>query len=183
MKRGKLLRSVTGSVALTWLAAVIGGGAPAAGQDLPRVGDQPFTLTASSLVLTGAVYHGIVDVPTRHGSRTALHFTATGSRITDLVQTARLGGGHTLTLSAEPGSTSVAEDGTIDLYTERLAGRLAGIPVEFTPDSPPPLALPAMRFTDVTVENAAMRGGTLRIPEVHVELHRAPSPGRRAPGR
>lgn len=144
--------------------------APAAGNDGPRVAERPFTLTASALTLSGAAYHGVVEVPTRNGSKPAMRFTVTGLRITDLVQTAEFGDARTLRLSARPGSTTTASDGTIELYTERLSGRLAGIPVEFTPDLPPPAALPVMRFTDVTVQNAALRGGTLRIPGASLEL-------------
>jgi hypothetical protein len=55
------------------------------------------------------------------------------------------------------------------MYTQELKGNLLGIiPVDFTPDEPPPLTLPVLFFTDVTVVQAGQFGGTLTIPGMHL---------------
>ena len=54
------------------------------------------------------------------------------------------------------------------MYTESISGKLFGlIPITFSPDSPPPLNIPLIYFTDVTVQQAAQFGGTLTIPKLH----------------
>jgi hypothetical protein len=51
------------------------------------------------------------------------------------------------------------------MYTESISGNLLGlIPITFSPDSPPPLNIPVIYFTNVTVQQAAQYGGTLTVP-------------------
>lgn len=159
------------------LAIVLATAVPASAQQTegPVVAVRPWTMTADELRLSGLTYHGVVRVPTDGpASKRALKFTASGLVITSLVQTAETAG-HTTTLSARPGSVSTIEGDTITLYTERLKGNLmagpAPVPVDFTPDNPPPLSLPSLRFTNVTVKNAALLGGTLSIGDARLSVH------------
>jgi len=77
-------------------------------------------------------------------------------------------GGHTW-VRARVGSTSTFTDGTVTMYTESLSGNLLGlIPITFTPQAPPPLTLPELFFTQVTVIQAAQFGGNLHIPGMQV---------------
>ncbi len=55
------------------------------------------------------------------------------------------------------------------MYTESLSGNLLGaVPITFTPKFPPPLTLPTLFFTDVTVIQAAQFGGDLTVPGMKV---------------
>ena len=52
--------------------------------------------------------------------------------------------------------------GHVAFYTPRFEGKLFGvIPVVFTPDSPPPLTLPYLKFTDVKIQLAFVTCDTL----------------------
>jgi len=47
------------------------------------------------------------------------------------------------------------------MYTESISGKLLGlIPITFDPENPPPLNIPLIYFTDVTVQHAGQCGGT-----------------------
>ncbi|WP_328916244.1 MULTISPECIES: hypothetical protein [unclassified Streptomyces] len=133
---------------------------------IPLLPDAPWTLKSSMLTLYGLDYDGIVKVRTWSGGvKDVLKFTATGVDIADLHQIVDgPGDGHTH-VRARKGSTSTIRHGTVTMYTESLSGDLLGlIPVTFTPKAPPPLTLPVLFFTDVTVLQAGQFGGTLTIP-------------------
>ncbi len=137
---------------------------------IPLLPDASWTLRSTRLNLHGLNYDGIVKVRTWNGQvKDVLKFTATGIDIFDLWQiTDGPKGTHTWVKGA-PGSESTFRDGTVTMYTESLSGNLLGlVPVTFTPDAPPPLVLPELFFTDVTVINAAQFGGTLHIPGMQV---------------
>jgi hypothetical protein len=58
------------------------------------------------------------------------------------------GGGTTVITSK-----ALTTDGNVEFYTPRFEGKLFGlIPVVFTPESPPPLTLPYLWFTDVKID-------------------------------
>ncbi len=129
----------------------------------------PWTLKASMLTLTGLHYDGIVKVETESGAvKDVMKFTVSGLDIKDLHQIVQ-GPDNTLqNVEAAPGSTSTFRNGTVTLYTEELKGNLLGlIPIDFTPKSPPPLTVPVLFFTDVTVVQAGQFGGDLHIPGMH----------------
>ncbi|MEV0849150.1 hypothetical protein AB0J21_25310 [Streptomyces sp. NPDC049954] len=138
-------------------------------ESYPRVADEPWRLETTKLSLHGLGYDGIVKVRTSSGRiKNVLKFTASGLDIKDLHQLTVGPDGKTGHVKGAPGSTSTIRDGKVTMYTERLKGNLLGlIPVDFTPDSPPPLTLPELFFTKVTVVQAAQFGGTLTIPGLH----------------
>ncbi|WP_412076691.1 hypothetical protein ACLF6K_15490 [Streptomyces xanthophaeus] len=134
-------------------------------QDVPLLPDQPWYLDSSRLTLYGLDYHGIVEVKTAGGKiKKVLKFTADSLDIKDLYQTVGKEG-NVAHLKSRPGSTSEIRGGTVTMYTESLKGNLFGlIPIEFTPNSPPPLNVPFAFFTDVKVVQAGQFGGTLTVP-------------------
>jgi hypothetical protein len=73
-----------------------------------------------------------------------------------------------LTIPEKDGHTTLIEsdelitDGNVKFYTPSFKGKLFGIiPVTFTPEQPPPLTLPVLWFTDVTINLAFVRCDTL----------------------
>ncbi|PWI44171.1 hypothetical protein [Streptomyces sp. ICBB 8177] len=132
--------------------------------------DQPWTLKTDMLTLTGLAYDGIVTVRTESGAtKDVLKFTATGVDIKNLHQLQVGPDGTTINVGSAPGSTSTIKNGTVTMYTQELKGNLLGlIPVDFTPKSPPPLTIPVIFFTDVTVVQAGQFGGDLTVPGMHV---------------
>lgn len=137
---------------------------------IPLLPDQPFTLKSTKLSLHGLDYHGIVQVRTWSGQvKDVLKFTASGIDIQDLWQIVDAPDGTHTWVKGAPGSTSTFKNGTVTLYTESLSGNLLGlIPVTFTPKAPPPLTLPELFFTNVTVVNAGQFGGDLHVPGMQV---------------
>ncbi|MET8248615.1 hypothetical protein ABZV31_31985 [Streptomyces sp. NPDC005202] len=136
------------------------------------VADDPWYLDASSLLLKGADYKGVVKVRTANGTvkKVLKYVISGGTDIGDLHQTVKdKQSGKTYHVQAAKGSTSTIRDGDTVMYTESISGNLLGlIPVTFTPDSPPPLNIPLIYFTKVKVVQAAQFGGTLHVPGMHV---------------
>ncbi|MER7484992.1 hypothetical protein ABTY20_03360 [Streptomyces sp. NPDC126497] len=130
--------------------------------------DDPWTLNASSLTLKGASYKGIVEVRTAGGTtkRVLKYVISHGTDIGDLHQTVtdkRTGATHHV--QAAKGSMSTIRDGDTVMYTESISGNLLGlIPITFDPENPPPLDIPLIYFTKVTVKQAGQFGGTLHVP-------------------
>ncbi len=130
--------------------------------------DDPWTLNASSLLLKGASYEGIVEVRTASGGtkRVLKYVISDGTDIGDLHQTVKdKRSGATHHVQAAKGSTSTIRDGDTVMYTESISGNLLGlIPITFDPEHPPPLDIPLIYFTKVTVKQAGQFGGTLHVP-------------------
>ncbi|WP_262063589.1 hypothetical protein [Streptomyces sp. STR69] len=130
--------------------------------------DDPWYLNASSLLLKGADYKGIVEVKTASGKvkKVLKYVISGGTDIGDLHQTVDdKQSGKTYHVQAASGSTSTIRDGDTVMYTESISGNLFGlIPITFTPDSPPPLNIPLIYFTNVKVVQAGQFGGTLTVP-------------------
>ncbi|TDF38033.1 hypothetical protein E2C00_20485 [Streptomyces sp. WAC05374] len=133
---------------------------------IPLLPDEPWKLESTKLTLRGLDYHGIVEVKTYGGKvKKVLKFTASEVDIKDLHQLTAHSEGHTGHVTSRPGSESTIRGGTVTMYTESLKGNLFGIiPIEFSPDSPPPLNVPYAFFTDVKVTQAGQFGGTLTVP-------------------
>ncbi|NDZ70332.1 hypothetical protein G3I36_04535 [Streptomyces sp. SID10362] len=133
--------------------------------------DDPWYLNASSLLLKGASYEGVVQVKTANGTtkRVLKYVVSDGTDIGDLHQTVKdKQSGKTYHVQAAKGSTSTIRDGDTVMYTESISGNLLGlIPITFDPDNPPPLDIPLIYFTKVTVVQAGQFGGTLHIPGLH----------------
>ncbi|MEU9455771.1 hypothetical protein [Streptomyces sp. NPDC048277] len=136
------------------------------------VADDPWYLNASSLLLKSADYKGIVEVRTASGKtkKVLKYVISGGTDIGDLHQTVKdTKIGKTYHVQAASGSTSTIRDGDTTMYTESISGNLFGlIPITFTPDSPPPLNIPLIYFTNVKVVQAGQFGGTLHVPGMHV---------------
>jgi hypothetical protein len=133
--------------------------------------DDPWYLQASSLTLKGADYQGIVKVRTANGTvkRVLKYVISGGTDIGDLHQLVKdKQSGKTYHVQAAKGSTSTITGGPTVMYTESISGNLLGlIPLTFTPDSPPPLNIPLIYFTNVKVTQAGQFGGTLTVPGMH----------------
>ncbi|MCX4528179.1 hypothetical protein OG982_21235 [Streptomyces sp. NBC_01551] len=132
---------------------------------IPLLPDEPWYLDSSLLTLYGLDYEGIVEVKTAGGKvKKVLKFTADSLDIKDLYQTVGKSG-NVAHLKSRPGSTSKIRGGKVTMYTESLKGNLFGlIPIEFAPNSPPPLNVPFAFFTNVKVVQAGQFGGTLTVP-------------------
>ncbi|MFC7882284.1 hypothetical protein ACFUVV_10475 [Streptomyces sp. NPDC057376] len=130
--------------------------------------DDPWYLNASSLLLKGASYKGVVEVKTANGTtkKVLKYVISNGTDIGDLHQTVKdEQSGKTYHVQAAEGSTSTIRDGDTVMYTESISGNLLGlIPITFDPEHPPPLDIPLIYFTKVTVVQAGQFGGTLHIP-------------------
>ncbi|MCG8964492.1 hypothetical protein [Streptomyces sp. CL12-4] len=133
--------------------------------------DDPWYLNASSLLLKGASYKGVVEVRTANGAtkKVLKYVISNGTDIGDLHQTVKdEQSGKTYHVQAAQGSTSTIRDGETVMYTESISGNLLGlIPITFDPKNPPPLDIPLIYFTKVTVVQAGQFGGTLHIPGLH----------------
>ncbi|MFF4352664.1 hypothetical protein [Streptomyces sp. NPDC001530] len=133
--------------------------------------DDPWYLNASSLLLKGADYQGIVKVKTANGTtkKVLKYVISDGTDIGDLHQTVKdKQSGKTYHVQAADGSTSTIRDGKTIMYTESISGNLLGlIPVTFSPDNPPPLNIPLIYFTKVKVVQAGQFGGSLTVPGLH----------------
>ncbi|MGW8061422.1 hypothetical protein ACVV2G_03855 [Streptomyces ziwulingensis] len=133
--------------------------------------DDPWYLNASSLLLKGASYEGVVEVRTANGTtkRVLKYVISNGTDIGDLHQTVKdEQAGRTYHVQAAEGSMSTIRDGRTVMYTESISGNLLGlIPITFDPEHPPPLDIPLIYFTKVTVVQAGQFGGTLHIPGLH----------------
>ncbi|MDX3579323.1 hypothetical protein [Streptomyces sp. FL07-04A] len=133
--------------------------------------DEPWYLNASSLLLKGADYQGVVKVKTANGTvKEVLKYVISGGTdIGDLHQTVNdKQSGKTYHVQAGKGTTSTIRDGDTVMYTESISGNLFGlIPVTFSPKSPPPLNIPLIYFTNAKVQQAGQFGGTLHVPGLH----------------
>lgn len=133
--------------------------------------DDPWYLNASSLLLKGADYQGIVEVKTANGTKKKVlkYVISDGTDIGDLHQTVQdKQSGKTYHVQAAEGSTSTIRNGKTVMYTESISGNLLGlIPVTFDPEHPPPLNIPLIYFTKVKVTQAGQFGGTLHVPGLH----------------
>lgn len=112
-----------------------------------RLPDDPWILQASSLLLKGADYQGIVKVRTASGTvkEVLKYVISNGTEIGDLHQIVKDDlSGKTYHVEARKGDPkSTITDGKTIMYTESISGNLFGlIPVTFSPKSPPPLNIP-----------------------------------------
>ncbi|MFB7361791.1 hypothetical protein [Streptomyces hydrogenans] len=137
-------------------------------QGIPLLPDAPWRLESSLLTLSGLKYHGIVEVKTYGGQvKKVLKFTATYVGIKDLHQITEHSDGLVGHVRSKSGSTSTITGGTVTMYTEELKGNLLGIiPITFAPESPPPLDIPAVFFSNVKLKQAGQFGGNLHVEDL-----------------
>lgn len=126
--------------------------------DIPTVSLNGGKLETDSLRMEGAAYDGVAELPTATGTIKALKFSM--KKATNKP--------FKLTVAEKTGAQTVIDskelitEGNVRFYTPEFKGKLFGvIPVTFTPDSPPPLMLPEIWFTDVTIKLAYVRCDTL----------------------
>ena len=126
-----------------------------AAADQPAVALNPGLLTTANLVMDNSVYQGVVDLPTAGGTMKVLKFTMTKAVNTPFrLDVAEKGDTRTVVTSTE-----LTTQGAVTFFTPRMKGTLMlfdiiPIPVEFTPEHPPPLTLPRLRFTEVSIDLA-----------------------------
>ncbi|WP_433293293.1 DUF6114 domain-containing protein [Actinoplanes sp. CA-030573] len=133
-------------------------GKVASADDIPTVALKPGLMEVGSLTMYDSTYDGVVDMPTAKGSFKALKFSMRKAENKPFKLTIdEPSGGQTVI-----NSKSLTTTGDVKFYTPEFKGKLFGlIPVTFTPDSPPPLTLPVLWFTDVKIQLAYVRCDTL----------------------
>jgi hypothetical protein len=136
--------------------------------DQTRAAATPSEQLTADLSQTLLVYDGVTDLPTANGTIQVLQFSMESSTSTPFELRVPAAGGRTLVLR----STKLTVSGNVRFYTTRLDGKLLGIPVTFTPDSPPPLPpvlpVPVLEFTDVTLQLALVHADTLTAPDLSI---------------
>jgi len=128
-------------------------------------------MTGSRVSMSGLSFDGVVSLPTVNPtvSIRALLFTMNSSTTNNfrLVTIDPAGRNVTLTSSALTVERSAEE--RVQFYTSRFTGKVFGlIELTFTPDSPPPLTLPEMFFTDPDIELVFVDCRTLLAPDLRV---------------
>jgi hypothetical protein len=127
----------------------------------PPVAATQAVLTIGSLTMYNSTYDGVVDLPTRTGTVHSLKFSMPKAVNKPFQLKAREPNGKSTVIT----STELTLDGNVKFYTPKFVGKLFGLaPVTFTPDSPPPLTLPVLWFTDVTIDLAFVTCDTLTAP-------------------
>ena len=153
------------------LAAAPAEGSARASVQLPAAVTAPpsgFLVTASTAVLNGLAYAGLVSVPTSGGgSVTAMDLTASSATLTDLsvvvpcTPVPGLGVGMTSVSGIAPGAKASASAG-MHLYATSLT---AAGGVAWSPASPPPAAsLGDVTVTSVTIDAVWMSLPALSAP-------------------
>jgi hypothetical protein len=119
----------------------------------------PSDITANTATLTGLSFDGVADVPTASGTQQMLKFSMSGLNLSGDDNLTVTEGGHTLSIRA----SSLNFTGNVTLLCTKIHGDLLGVPLTFTPQSPPPLVLPEMVFTNVTTYQPFTSADSLRI--------------------
>ncbi|GAA0472076.1 hypothetical protein Ade02nite_51680 [Paractinoplanes deccanensis] len=141
-------------------------GKVAGADDVPRVALKPGVMEVDSLTMYDSTYDGVVDLPTATGSFKALKFSMSKAVNKPFTLTIdERGNAQTVIKSNE-----LVTDGNVRFYTPQFKGKLFGlIPVTFTPEQPPPLTLPVLWFTDVTIQLAYVRCDTLTADPLNIQ--------------
>ena len=131
----------------------------ASNDDIPVVAAKAGLLETASLTMYDSTYDGVVELPTDSGTTIkSLKFSmskAVNTPFSLIID--EPDGGQTVIKSDE-----LTVDTNVKFYTSRFEGKLFGvIPVVFTPDSPPPLTLPILWFTDAKIQLNLVRSDTL----------------------
>ncbi|HET6213718.1 MAG TPA: DUF6114 domain-containing protein [Micromonosporaceae bacterium] len=126
----------------------------AAGQ--PLVAIKPGHMTGTKVSMSGLSFDGVTDLPTKDGTVRVLQFTMTTSTTDDFRLDIPESNGKTTSLRSTA-LTVAMKDGDggerVKFYASRFEGKVFGlVDLVFTPDSPPPLTLPEMFFTDPDIQ-------------------------------
>ncbi|ROS76491.1 DUF6114 domain-containing protein [Cellulomonas sp. PhB143] len=131
----------------------------------PQLGEG--SLTGDALRLTSSFYAGNTTLTRPDGSTVeVMTFTAKKVEVPGFSLDAVDAQGHGVLTTAS--TMSIETD--VVLYCTRLAGRLLGIPVSYTPDSPPPSVIPLPSLTDPEIALVSNTGGTLTLADFHQAL-------------
>jgi hypothetical protein len=123
-------------------------GKRASPRGVPAVAVRGALLEGRSLQMYDSRYDGTVALPTAGGPLRTLKFSMSKSVTKPFSLTVPEPVGHTTVIHSDALTTA----GNVTFYTPDFRGKLFGvIPVTFTPDSPPPLTLPYLWFTDVRI--------------------------------
>jgi Family of unknown function (DUF6114) len=125
----------------------------------------PSNITANRATLTGLSYDGVASVPTASGTQQMLKFTMSGLTLSGADDLTVTEGGHTLSIKA----SSLSFTGNVTLLCTKIHGDLLGVPLTFTPQTPPPLVLPVMVFTKVTTYQPVTTADSLQIGGLLIE--------------
>ncbi|BBH70612.1 hypothetical protein ACTI_72970 [Actinoplanes sp. OR16] len=132
---------------------------------IPRAGVKPGILKTASLTMYNSTYEGVVDVPTANGPIKSLFFSMDKAVNKPFsLAIAEPNGKTTLIKSGQ-----LTTDGNVEFYSPKFQGKLFGlIPVTFTPEQPPPLTLPVLWFTDVTIDLAYVQCDVLTAKPISI---------------
>jgi hypothetical protein len=126
--------------------------------DLPLVSARPGLMEGDSLTMYDSTYDGVVEVQTAEGSIRVLKFSMRKSMTEPFSLTIPERAGRTTLIRSD----ALTVEGNVRFCPPKFTGRLFGlIPVEFTPDAPPPLTLPVLTFTDIRIDLAFVRSDVL----------------------
>lgn len=118
---------------------------------IPRSAIKPGIMKVASLTMINSTYEGVADVPTANGVIKSLQFNMEQAINKPFSLTIDEPGNATTVLK----SNELTTTGNVRFYTPKFTGNLFGvIPVTFTPEQPPPLTLPVLWFTNVTIDLA-----------------------------
>jgi hypothetical protein len=129
----------------------------------PPVAKRPSTLIAQVQTMRELNFEGIVNLPTAGGGTIrALKFTI-GTSTSEPFELRTPVGSKTL----DTKSDKLTVNGNVAFYTDSFEGLLIGIiPVHYTPDSPPPLNVSEVVFTDCRISLVYVRADHLDGPNL-----------------
>jgi hypothetical protein len=123
-------------------------------------------LTADSSTMSGLQFGGVVTYQdTPHGTVRALRFTVNRTELNDMTLRVTIGGVTTTIRDGDNDTTVLAGNVVMDLT--RIAGDLGGVPVEFTPDNPPPQVTSSMVLTDLSADLVLVQADRMEIPSMN----------------
>ncbi|MUL42212.1 hypothetical protein FZ103_13650 [Streptomonospora sp. PA3] len=128
---------------------------------------EPSGLTADSLSMEGAAFEGVVEYPVKGGSVRYLKITMDRAELAGARQWTEHGGATTSLEIPE-----MTMSGDVVMHVTRMKVRILGIPLEFTPDFPPPLLLPSMTVTDLEADQPLAQAQTVTITGLDERVER-----------
>ncbi|BCJ46623.1 hypothetical protein GCM10010168_38540 [Actinoplanes ianthinogenes] len=132
---------------------------------IPKSAIKPGIMKVSSLTLYNSTYEGVADVPTANGTIKALQLNMTKAVNEPFSLEIDEPGSAVTTIK----SKKLTVEGNVKFYTPKMTGNLFGIiPITFTPEQPPPLTLPLLWFTNVTIELAFVSCDTLTASPITI---------------
>ncbi|GIF15656.1 DUF6114 domain-containing protein [Actinoplanes teichomyceticus] len=132
---------------------------------VPQSAIRPGIMKVAALNMYDSTYEGVADVPTADGPVKSLQFNMSKAVNTPFSLTIDEPGDATTVIK----SRELITEGNVKFYTPKFTGKLFGlIPVTFTPEQPPPLTLPWLLFTDVTIDLAYVSCDTLTAKPLQV---------------